>query len=219
MAARAEIDADGSRIELIEQSLDRGVMQRSFRNDAGSTLYRSITRAVPSGLEVQVLEGHPAQLGSFRLEAGRLEVRDAENRPLWSETLTQPLCLPELSGEFVRANWSRLSIGAPPLRCVTPIIKARKVAPLQWRRLPDLPDGKRVVEWGPGSLGMRLFMIPTRMTFSADGTRLLAQQGQFEAPPRVDGRAGYLRGSAVFTQARQADAWPTTAFGPSSGSP
>jgi hypothetical protein len=218
-AARAEITADGSRFELVEQQLDRGVLQRSFRTATGTTLYRSVTRAEPGRLEVQVLEGHASQRGSYRLEAGRLEVHDSEGQPLWAENLTQPLCLPELSGEFVRAHWNRLALGSEPLRCVTPIIKARKVAPLQWRRLPDGPGGERIVELGPGSLGMRFFMIPTRMTFSADGTLLLAQQGQFEAPPRIDGRASYLRGAAVFTQARPTEVWSSAAFGPASAAP
>jgi hypothetical protein len=102
-AARAEITADGSRFELLEQQLDRGALQRSFRTATGTTLYRSVTRAGP----------------------GRLEVLDAEGRRLWTETLTQPLCLPELSGEFVRAHRSRLALGSEPLRYVTPIIKAR----------------------------------------------------------------------------------------------
>lgn len=218
-AARAEITADGIRFELVEQQLDRGALQRSFRTATGTTLYRSVTRAGPGRLEVQVLEGHASQRGSYRLEAGRLEVRDSEGQPLWAENLTQPLCLPELSGEFVRAHWNRLALGSEPLRCVTPIIKARKVAPLQWRRLPDGPRGERIVELGPGSLGMRFFMIPTRMTFSPDGTLLLAQQGQFEAPPRIDGRASYLRGAAVFTQARLTEAWPSAAFGPAAAAP
>jgi hypothetical protein len=217
--ARAEITAGDSQIELLEQQLARGVLQRTYRTATGTTLYRSVTRAGPGRLEVQVLEGHASQRGSYRLEAGRLEVRDSEGQPLWAENLTQPLCLPELSGEFVRAHWNRLAPGSEPLRCVAPIIKARKVAPLQWRRLPDGPRGERIVELGPGSLGMRLFMIPTRMTFSADGTLLLAQKGQFEAPPRIDGRASYLRGAAVFTQARPTEAWPSGAFGPASAAP
>ena len=146
-------------------------------------------------------------------------MRDAEGRPLWTETSTQPLCLPELSGAFVRAYWNRLALGSEPLRCVTPIIKVRKVAPLQWCRLPDEPGGDRVVELGPGSLGMRLFMTQTQMTFSPDGTLLLAQQGQFEAPPRLDGRAGYLRGTAVFTQTRLTEVWPSDAFGTASATP
>ena len=41
-AARAEITADGSRFELVEQQLDRGVLQRSFRTATGTTLYRSV---------------------------------------------------------------------------------------------------------------------------------------------------------------------------------
>lgn len=211
-AARADITADGERLELVEQALESGGLQRVFRSGAGTTLYRSITRALPDGFEVQVLEGHPAQLGSFQVVGRRLNVRNAQGQALWAEELTQPLCLPELSGEFVRANWNRLTVGSPPLGCVTPIIKARKVAPVQWRRLPDLPSGERVVELGPGSLGMRFFLTPTRFTFSADGALILAQQGQFEAPPRIDGRAAYLRGSAFYTQPRQTGVWPSNLF-------
>ena len=75
------------------------------------------------------------------------------------------------------------------------------------------------MELRPGSLGMRLFMIPTRMTFSTDGTLVLAQQGQFEAPPRIDGRASYLRGAALFTQTRPTEAWPSAVFGTASTTP
>ena len=59
--------------------------------------------------------------------------------------------------------------------------------------------------------------IPRR--FNPDGTLLLAQQGQFEAPPRIDGRASYLRGTAVFTQTRPTAAWPSAAFGAASATP
>lgn len=138
---------------------------------------------------------------------------------MWAVDLTPPLCLHEMAGEFVRAHWNRLALGSGPLRCVTPIIKARKVAPLKWRRLPDGPGGERIVQLGPGSLGMRLFMIPTRMTFSPDGSLLLAQQGQFEAPPRMDGRASYPRGAAVFSQSRPTESWPSAAFGPALATP
>ncbi|MBA4071275.1 MAG: hypothetical protein C0497_05470 [Gemmatimonas sp.] len=213
LAARAEVTAEGAKLELIERTRPDGTLERLFQRDAGQVLYRSAVTLRAGGFDVQILQGHPAQIGSFRVEGGQLEVRDAAGKPLWTETLKEPLCLPELFGEFVRAHWDRLSPGAAPLRCVTPIIKAKKTAPLQWRRLPDLPDGERVVELGPGSFGMRFFVIPTRLTFAADGTRLLAQQGQLEAPPRVDGRAAYLRGAARFTQTRTLADWPAQRFG------
>lgn len=57
-------------------------------------------------------------------------------------------------------------------------------------------------------------MIPMQMTFSSDGTLLLVRQNQFEAPPRIDGQASSLRGSAVFTQTRPTESWPSSAFGP-----
>lgn len=62
-------------------------------------------------------------------------------------------------------------------------------------------------------------MIPARKTFSPDGTLLLAQQGQLETPPRIDGRASCLSGAAVFRQSRPADALPRFAFGPATAAP
>lgn len=212
--ARAELVADGQVVEIAEKILSEGSLERSFRSTAGQTLYRSVVKTLSDGFDVQVVEGHPSQLGRLQVRAGRLDVWDATGKPLWSETLTSPLCLPELAGEFIRAHWNLLKTDAKPLRCVTPIIKAKKVAPLEWRRLPDGPGGTRVVELGPGSFGMRFFVVATRLTFTADGAQLLSQQGQFEAPPKVDGRATYLRGTARYTQARNLALLSADRFGP-----
>lgn len=210
-AAEASLRVGERDIQLTEVLGADGSLERRF-TAAGLLLYRARVLPSATGFEVTVAAGHPAQLGRFVVDAGTLSAFDASGAPLWAQPLPERLCLPELFGEFVRAHWDRLVAGAEPLRCVTPILKARKVAPLQWRRLPDEADGRRVVEVAAGSLGMRLFMSPTRLTFSPDGSRLLAQAGQFEAPPRVDGRAGYLRGDASFTRSRESMAWPATRF-------
>jgi hypothetical protein len=211
VASGTLVPDDGAPVRLEESLGPDGRLERRFSRD-GQLLYRSVVVPRAEGFEVEVLGGHPAQLGRFSVSRGQLEVRDAAGRPLWAEPLAQPLCLPELLAEFVRAHWAQLTAGAPPLRCVTPIIKARKVAPVQWQRLPDAADGSRVVELQPGSLGMRLFLRPTRLTFSADGARLLSQRGQFEAPPSVEGRARYLKGELRFEAPRSAADWGRARF-------
>lgn len=211
--ARATLVSGERRIAVLDRSLGADGIERRFTED-GRVLYRSRIRPMATGFDVAIVEGHPSQRGRFVVDAGRLSVFDGDGRPAWSQPLADPLCLPELLGEFVRAHWDRLAPGDAPLRCGTPILKASKVAPLQLRRLPDTADGRRVVEVGPGSLGMRLFMVPTRLTFAADGGRLLAHDGQFEAPRRVEGSAAYLRGQAVYDPARPVADWPAARFAP-----
>ena len=215
-SARAELIADGQVVEIAEKSLHDGALERSFRSAAGQTLYRSVVKTSPDAFDVRVVEGHPSQLGRLQVRAGRLDVWDATGKPQWSERLISPLCLPELSAQFIRAHWSSLQIDAKQLRCVTSIIKDDKVAPLEWLRLPDRPGGTSVVELGPGSFGIGFFVVATRLTFTADGAQLLSQQGQVEASPRVDGRATYLRGTACYAQARNVALLAPDGFGPAS---
>lgn len=211
--SQATLLSQGRSINMSESRLDGQTTERYF-SEGGTSLYRTRIRQSASGFEVDVLEGHPSQRGRFSVEGGRLAVFDAAGAPLWNEPLRERLCLPELLGEFVRAHWELLALGAQPLRCVTPIIKAKKVAPLQLRRMPDSADGERVVEVSAGSLGMRFFVVPTRLTFSPDGSRLNAQSGQFEAPRSIDGSASYLRGQATYTRSRPIPVWPISAFAP-----
>lgn len=210
--SRATLQTQGDPVALEETALPDGTLERRYVR-GGTVLYRTVTATRPNGFEVWVAQGHPSQLGRFTVKGQQLSVQDAQGQPLWSETLAKPLCLPELAAEFVRAHWAQLTPGSEPLACVTPIIKARKVAPVQWVRLPDGPNGVRVVELQPGSLGMRFFLSPTRMTFSADGSRLLAHEGQFETTANPEGRARYLKGTATYTLTRAAAEWPTARFG------
>jgi hypothetical protein len=159
------------------------------------------------------------QLGSLSVDKGRLTVEDPQGKLLWTEVLKAPLCLPELTAEFVQAHWDELTIDGPVLRCGVPIIKARKVAPVQWDRLPDAENGERVVELQPGSFGMRFFLSPTRMTFSADGKRLLTQRGQFEATRDPSGRPSYLLGFSVINNPRDASRWSKDRFGSEAAAP
>ncbi len=77
----------------------------------------------------------------------------------------------------------------------------------------------RVVELQRGSFGMRFFLSPTRLSFSADGTRLLAQSGQFETTKDPKSSPSYLKGDAVMDTPRQAALWPKERFGTLPGSP
>lgn len=200
-------------IQLTEQVDGNGHIGREFRRGTES-LYRSRIQPLNQGFTLQVSAGHPSQLGTLRLERQRLSVVDSEGQPLWSENLTKPLCLPEFIPEFVKAHWERLALGREPLACGAPIIKARKVAPVEWVRLPDGPRGERVVELRPGSFGMRFFLSPTRFTFSADGSRLLAQDGQFDTTSDPKASPSYVKGTATYTLTRLAQTWPIERFGP-----
>lgn len=209
--SQATLVSGERKLGIVEVQTDPESLERRF-TEGSALLFRSRTRVTSSGFEVSVMDGHPSQKGRFVVDTGRLAVFDAAGQPLWREDLRERLCLPEVIGEFVRAHWDRLSSGAEPLRCLTPIIKAKKVAPLKLTRLPDTPDGRRRVELSAGSLGMRLFVVPTRLTFSADGTQLISHDGQFEAPRSVTGSAAYLRGQASYAPPRPVAAWPTARF-------
>jgi hypothetical protein len=211
--ASARVLANDAVITLTEQVDANGNIEREFRQGA-DTLYRSRLQLLNQGFTLQVMAGHPSQLGTLRLERQRLSVVDSQGQALWSEKLSRPLCLPEFIPEFVKAHWDRLTVGRDPLACGAPIIKARKVAPVEWVRLPDGPRGERLVELRPGSFGMRFFLRPTRFTFSADGTTLLSQEGQFDTTPDPKASPSYLKGAGTYTSTRQAQNWPIERFGP-----
>ncbi len=209
---------DNARITVIDELSADGSIDRQFLRDA-KVLYRSRVQFEGTQMVVRITEGHPSQRGAFRLAGSQLSVTDAQGQPLWSETLSRPLCLPEFNPEFVQAHWDRLAPGAPALPCVVPIIKARKVAPVQWVRLPDGPAGERVVELQPGSFGMRFFLKPTRLGFSADGRTLLWQTGQFESVKDPQASPSYLKGQARYERPREAQRWPVQRFGPVAATP
>lgn len=200
-------------IILTEQVDPLGHMEREFRRGT-ETLYRSRLQPIDQGFSLQVLAGHTSQLGTLRLERQRLTVVDSQGKLLWSEELTKPLCMPEFIPEFIKAHWDRLKTGGEPLACGSPIIKARKIAPVEWVRLSDGPRGERLVELRPGSLGMRFFLRPTRFTFSADGNTLIMQDGQFDTATDPKASPSYLKGSATYSVTRQAQMWPVERFGP-----
>lgn len=135
--ARAEITSEQWKGEVIETKLQDGGIERRLLRDLGQRVYRSAVTPLADGFEVKVLEGHPSQRSSFRVQGGRPEVRDGSGEVLGTETLRDLLCLPALFDKFGRSHGDRLSQGSAPLRCMTPIIKATKMAPLHWRRKPE----------------------------------------------------------------------------------
>ena len=126
ISATARVLANDTVITLTEQADANGNIDREFRRGA-ETLYRSRLQVLPQGFSLQVLAGHPSQLGTLRLERQRLSVVDSQGQALWTEELSRPLCMPEFIPEFVKAHWDRLTPGRDPLPCGAPIIKARKV--------------------------------------------------------------------------------------------
>lgn len=209
----AVITAPDASYTLTDRVVRDGVLERSFsRGD--EALYRSVVALQARGFEVKVVEGHPSQLGSFIVSSGQLTVRDAAGTVLWREALQAPLCLPEVFAEFVRAHAAQIE-AADGFRCAAPIIKARKVAPLKWRRIKGGPDdARKVYEVSAGSLGMRFLVGATTLTFGADGSQMLGQSGHFEAPRSRTGRAAYLKGTARYAAGRPVPQWPAAVFAP-----
>jgi hypothetical protein len=214
----ATIDANGEKVMMTDQVYADGRITRRF--ERGTTLlYQSQVKATRDGFALEVTAGHPSQLGAVSVERGTLVAKDTQGKLLWTEVLKAPLCLPELTAEFVRAHWGDLKPGAPAVECVVPIIKAKKVAPVKFVRLPDAENGARRVELLPGSFGMRFFLSPTTLTFSADGARLLGQSGQFETTKDPAGSPSYLKGVGVVTVPREAWVWTKDRFGGASPTP
>ena len=214
----ASIDANGEKVVMTDQVYADGRITRRFERGS-ALLYLSQVKATRDGFALEVSAGHPSQLGAVSVERGTLVAKDAQGKLLWTEVLKAPLCLPELTAEFVRAHWGDLKPGAPAVECVVPIIKAKKVAPVKFVRLPDAENGARRVELLPGSFGMRFFLSPTTLTFSADGARLLGQSGQFETTKDPAGSPSYLKGSGVVTAPREAWVWTKDRFGGASPTP
>jgi hypothetical protein len=214
----ASIEAYGEKVVMTDQVYADGRIVRRFERGA-ALLYQSQVKVTRDGFILEITAGHPIQLGVVSVERGTLVAKDPQGKLLWTEVLKAPLCLPELTAEFIRAHWSDLKVGAPALECVVPIIKAKKVAPVKFVRLPDSESGTRVVELLPGSFGMRFFLSPTRLTFSADGKRLLGQNGQFETTKDPAGSPSYLKGVGVVSVSREAWAWNKDRFSGASQTP
>ena len=208
----ATIQTEDGKVEMTDQVYPDGRIERRYQR-ASTVLYQSMVRPTRNGFYAEITAGHAMQLGSFSVANGTLTVSDPQGSMLWTQALRAPICLPELSAEFVMAHWDDLVIDGPVVTCVVPIVKARKVAPVQWARLPDTANGERVVELQPGSFGMRFFLSPTRITFSSDGKRILTQSGQFETTDDPSGRPSYLDGYSVINTPREAAHWGKDLFG------
>ena len=196
-------EARGWRLEDTLTSSDAAVwrLQRRVVDATGRVRYASVVHARPGEVAWSIETGHPAQRARIRITPGRVVALDADGRERWRAVPDAPICLPELMADLaVQADAAART--REGLRCLVPIDKARKLAPLRLRRLADGPDGVRRYEVGPGSLGMRLFFGRQRMDISADGRRLLGVQGQLEVVERPDGRLRYLEGSVRYAVPR-----------------
>ena len=202
LIGKSLIESGDGIVAMTEHLFENGQYKRQFTK-AETVLYMSKFQINADGLSVEILAGHPSQLGRYIVKNGVLEVYDSTGVLLWTEKLKLPICPPELSAEFVRANWDSLVVGGKPLKCVIPIIKAKKVAPVQWVRLPDTDNSRRVVEIQPASFGMRFFLSPTQLIFDATGMNWISQNGQFESTRDPARWPRYLKGKGEFTAPRQ----------------
>lgn len=207
----AQIRSGDKVFQVTDNLISSNALERNFTS-GGKTLYATNVTIEANVINISVVKAHASQLGRFKVSAGKLDVFDANGAPLWSEPLKARLCPPEMLGEFVRAHWAFLQIDSPAMNCLTPIIKAKKVAPLKVVRLADLPGGQRVVEFSAGSLGMRFFMIATQLVFSADGNSLLSHNGQFESSATIEGSPSYMRGQATYDKPKPIMAMPESLF-------
>ncbi len=189
-------------------SLQRRVVDADARTRYASTLELGEQRA-----SWRVETGHPAQQVSYEFTPGQVVARGPDGAERWRAPLRQPLCLPELVAELA-VQLDRQVRTRAGLACELPIDKARKLAPLRLRRLPDGAGGLRRYELGPGSLGMRLFFSRQILSVTADGGQLIAAEGQFEVARSLEGRLRYLEGALVYVEPRSLRALPAVLTGP-----
>jgi hypothetical protein len=195
----ASLRAGDSRLRIVEVSTDPRNRERRFLRES-EVLYRSRLNVDGESWLWSVDIAHPYQIGRIRIRAGRADGLNPDGSVLWSGRTPRALCLPELLPEVAVAYDAAIRKGG--FACMTPVPKAKKLAPLSIRRLADGKDGRRRYEVGPGSLGMRLFIDASVLEVTADGVALLAQRGQFEAAWRA-GRFRYIEGDAVYAAPRR----------------
>lgn len=207
----------GGRWSLIDTTSPEGDgrwrVDRRVIDESGVTRYASQTRLSPERVVWQVLQGHPAQPVVVEVTPGVVIARDARGQERWRATFDAPLCLPELVAELAVQLDAAVS-SAEGLRCLVPIDKAKKLAPLRLRRLADSASGERRYALGPGSLGMRLFFSEQRFTVSTDGARFLGAEGQFEIARSLDGRLRYLEGTLAYGSPRDLRSLPSVLLAP-----
>lgn len=194
-----DLAADGDAALAVEDRIEVAAggawtLRRRVADAAGQVRYASRIAVRADGVDWIVEAGHPAQPVQVRITPGLVVARDPSGRERWRAIPDAPLCLPELMAELAVQADAAARSGAG-LRCLVPIDKARKLAPLRIRRLADAADGSRRYAVGPGSFGMRLFFSRQELDVSADGRRVLAARGQFEVARSLDGRLRYLEGS------------------------
>lgn len=163
--------------------------------------FASRIEPLDGGIAWTIEAGHPAQRGRFRITGAAVAELADDGTVRWQQAADVPVCLPEWFAETAVAADALLRDGAR-LRCLVPIGKARKLAPLSIRRLPDAADGSRRYEVGPGSLGMRLFFGRQTIEVDADGRAVRAVRGQLEVARALDGRLRYADGEIRYATPR-----------------
>lgn len=200
-------------VDTITPAAEETTLIRRVDDVMGGQRYASRTVLGADRVVWTVGVGHPAQRATVEITAGEVIARDPSGRERWRAVPEAPLCLPELVADLAVQADARVS-DEEGLLCLAPIDKAKKLAPLRLRRLPDAEDGSRRYQLQPGSLGMRLFFSRQTLTVSPDGRRLLAADGQFEVARALDGRLRYVDGRLTFATPRELLQLPPALLGP-----
>jgi hypothetical protein len=131
----------------------------------GELVYQTSFSRHQDKLVQQVQLGHPSQLGLLELMQGQVVAYQPDGSISWQDQRQQPLCLPELFGEFIRLHRTTLFTGAT-IHCEGPILKAAKLAPFQ--------------------------MMLQQQTTDRQVRRIFRDQGVWPAPVGRSGKMQYL---------------------------
>lgn len=156
----------------------------------GELVYQTSFSRHQDKLVQQVQLGHPSQLGLLELMQGQVVAYQPDGSISWQDQLQQPLCLPELFGEFIRLHRTTLLTGET-IHCEGPILKAAKLAPFQIMLQQQTTDRLTFVV-KPGSFGMWLFMDPVYLETDRQVRRIFRYQGVWPAPVGRSGKMQYL---------------------------
>jgi hypothetical protein len=156
----------------------------------GELVYQTRFVRYQDKLVQEVLSGHPSQLGVLELMQNQVVAYQPDGTISWQDELQQPLCLPELFGEFIRLHRTVLLAGTT-VHCEGPILKAAKLAPFQLMLQQQTADRLTFVV-KPGSFGMWFFMNPIYLETDRQVQRIFRYQGVWPAPVGRDGKMQYL---------------------------
>lgn len=156
------------------------------------TLYEAKATWEPDFFEMHILQGHPSQMGSLKIDSRSVTAFDESGNLQWQDQRkpSDKLCIPELFSEFIRAHADTLQRGEA-IKCLGPVLKAKKLAPFEVS-FEGNKNGQHVYHIGPGSIGMWFFLNTIEIHFSSNMEYLTFYSGTTPAPVGIDQTMEYL---------------------------